>query len=110
MPHLLVDRTESVNSHIKLYMESRSFGTNRSTVKHADKPVNGNGNRFYSPLVLNIAKNEGIPLSDLEKIPGSGNEGRVTKKDILSFVSNKKRENGFQSRSTRQNQHMLMHK
>ncbi len=60
--------------------------------------ANGNGNRFYSPLVLNIAKNEGIPLTELEKIPGSGNEGRVTKKDILSFVTNRKGENGFHSR------------
>jgi 2-oxoglutarate dehydrogenase E2 component (dihydrolipoamide succinyltransferase) len=62
--------------------------------------ANENGNRFYSPLVLNIAKNEGIPLAELEKIPGSGNEGRVTKKDILSFVSDRKGENGFHSRPT----------
>ncbi|HTB25537.1 MAG TPA: dihydrolipoamide acetyltransferase family protein [Puia sp.] len=60
--------------------------------------ANSNGNRFYSPLVLNIAKNEGIPLAELEKIPGSGNEGRVTKKDILSFVTARKGENGFHSR------------
>lgn len=44
------------------------------------------GARFYSPLVLNIAANEGISLSELEKIPGTGNEGRVTKKDILQWV------------------------
>ena len=49
-----------------------------------------NGNRFYSPLVLNIAHSEGIPLSELENIPGTGNEGRVTKKDILLYISNKK--------------------
>ncbi|HVY76767.1 MAG TPA: dihydrolipoamide acetyltransferase family protein [Puia sp.] len=54
---------------------------------------NGNGNRFYSPLVLNIAGNEGIAMSELEKIPGTGNEGRVTKKDILQYVSSR-RENG----------------
>lgn len=48
---------------------------------------NGGANRFYSPLVLNIAQSEGIPLSDLEKIPGTGNEGRVTKKDILQYVA-----------------------
>ncbi|HVZ24449.1 MAG TPA: biotin/lipoyl-containing protein, partial [Sediminibacterium sp.] len=47
-------------------------------------------NRFYSPLVLNIANSEGIPLSELETIPGTGNEGRVTKKDILQYVSDKK--------------------
>src|SRR5665213_953092 len=55
---------------------------------------NGNGNRFYSPLVLNIAGNEGISASELEKIPGTGNEGRVTKKDILQYVTHKKEGNG----------------
>jgi len=50
----------------------------------------GAGHRFYSPLVLNIAANEGVPLSELESIPGSGNEGRVTKKDILQYIDNKK--------------------
>ena len=51
---------------------------------------NLNGNRFYSPLVLNIAASEGVSMSELEKIPGSGNEGRVTKKDILQYVSDRK--------------------
>ncbi|MBE7169850.1 MAG: 2-oxo acid dehydrogenase subunit E2 [Williamsia sp.] len=48
-------------------------------------------NKFYSPLVLNIAASEGISLSELEKIPGTGNEGRVSKKDILLFVENRKK-------------------
>lgn len=48
------------------------------------------GNRFYSPLVLNIAASEGIALSELENIPGTGSEGRVTKKDILQYVADKK--------------------
>lgn len=58
----------------------------------APVPSQGNagGNRFYSPLVLNIANSEGISLSELERIPGSGNEGRVTKKDILQYVADKK--------------------
>jgi 2-oxoglutarate dehydrogenase E2 component (dihydrolipoamide succinyltransferase) len=47
-------------------------------------------NRFYSPLVLNIAASEGVPLSELESIPGSGNEGRVTKKDILQYIAERK--------------------
>ena len=51
---------------------------------------NLNGNRFYSPLVLNIAASEGVSMSELEKIPGTGNEGRVTKKDILQYVSDRK--------------------
>jgi 2-oxoglutarate dehydrogenase E2 component (dihydrolipoamide succinyltransferase) len=52
--------------------------------------TNGAGNRFYSPLVLNIASSEGVPLSELESIPGTGNEGRVTKKDILQYISDRK--------------------
>ena len=51
---------------------------------------NGSGNRFYSPLVLNIAANEGVSMSELEKIPGTGNEGRVTKKDILQYIESKR--------------------
>ena len=51
------------------------------------KPITIGANRFYSPLVLNIAANEGISMSELEKIPGSGGEGRVTKKDILQYLA-----------------------
>jgi 2-oxoglutarate dehydrogenase E2 component (dihydrolipoamide succinyltransferase) len=47
------------------------------------------GSRFYSPLVLNIAGKEGIGMAELENIPGTGNEGRVTKKDILEYVANR---------------------
>ncbi len=56
---------------------------------HTNKP-SVNQARFYSPLVLNIASSEGVALSELEKIPGTGNEGRVTKKDILQWLAEKK--------------------
>jgi len=46
--------------------------------------------RFYSPLVLTIAQQEGVSFAELEKIPGSGSEGRVTKKDILHYVEARK--------------------
>jgi 2-oxoglutarate dehydrogenase E2 component (dihydrolipoamide succinyltransferase) len=52
---------------------------------HTFKPE---GVRFYSPLVLNIAASEGISMTELERIPGTGAEGRVTKKDILDYVAN----------------------
>ena len=45
------------------------------------------GGRFYSPLVLTIARTEGIPLSDLESVPGTGEGGRLTKKDVLAYVA-----------------------
>ena len=57
------------------------------TVALSAKPM---ANRFYSPLVLNIANSEGIPLSELERIPGTGNDGRVSKKDILQYIADKK--------------------
>ncbi len=51
---------------------------------------NGDGNtRFYSPLVLNIAQQEGISMSELENITGTGQDGRVSKKDILAYVENR---------------------
>jgi 2-oxoglutarate dehydrogenase E2 component (dihydrolipoamide succinyltransferase) len=56
----------------------------------ASPQTNGSSGRFYSPLVLNIAANEGISMTELENIAGTGNEGRVTKKDILQYVSDKK--------------------
>jgi 2-oxoglutarate dehydrogenase E2 component (dihydrolipoamide succinyltransferase) len=46
-------------------------------------------NKFYSPLVTNIAKTEGISTAQLDTIPGTGQYGRVTKKDILSFIKNR---------------------
>ncbi|HTO16742.1 MAG TPA: dihydrolipoamide acetyltransferase family protein [Edaphocola sp.] len=55
----------------------------------ADVPTNTGGVRFYSPLVLNIAAKEGIGMVELENIPGTGSEGRVSKKDILNYVANR---------------------
>jgi 2-oxoglutarate dehydrogenase E2 component (dihydrolipoamide succinyltransferase) len=46
--------------------------------------------KFFSPLVKNIAKQEGISVAELEAINGSGKEGRVTKEDILKFVEGRK--------------------
>ena len=48
-----------------------------------------NDARFYSPLVKNIAKKEGVTQAELDAIVGSGKEGRVTKNDILSYLSNR---------------------
>ncbi|TPE43484.1 dihydrolipoamide acetyltransferase family protein [Pontibacter mangrovi] len=49
-----------------------------------DKPATG---RFYSPLVLNIAREEGISMEELEYVPGTGSEGRVSKKDIMHYLA-----------------------
>lgn len=75
------------------------------TPKPAPQPVTASGNghavpaaaqavmvettRFYSPLVRNIAKQEGVGVAELEMITGSGRGGRVTKKDMLNYLSNR---------------------
>lgn len=46
--------------------------------------------RFYSPLVKNIAREENIEAAELETIAGSGADGRVTKKDVIAYVENRK--------------------
>lgn len=49
-------------------------------------PRTGDSGRFYSPLVRNIAKEEGIGVQELEQLEGTGKDGRVTKKDILAYL------------------------
>jgi 2-oxoglutarate dehydrogenase E2 component (dihydrolipoamide succinyltransferase) len=51
-------------------------------------PKSGAG-KFYSPLVRNIARHEGITVHELDNIPGTGLHGRVTKNDILAYLPNK---------------------
>ncbi|WP_038031726.1 dihydrolipoamide acetyltransferase family protein [Thermonema rossianum] len=58
------------------------------TIQLLDKPQDG---RFYSPLVMSIAKTEGIGMDELARIPGTGKDGRVTKADILAYVEQKKK-------------------
>lgn len=55
-----------------------------------DLTKTGPSGRFYSPLVRNIAKTEGISMTELEALPGTGKSGRVTKNDILGYLPNRK--------------------
>ncbi len=61
-----------------------------STTSEAQSAVSAedysSSSRFYSPLVRNIAKQENISVQELEQINGTGQHGRVTKKDILSYL------------------------
>src|SRR5690606_36024552 len=50
----------------------------------------GADGRFFSPLVRSIASKEGVSQQELESIPGTGTEGRVTKKDILGYIEQRK--------------------
>jgi len=58
-------------------------------VAHATNHDFSQSTKFYSPLVKSIAKEEGISVQELEKIAGSGKDGRVTKTDILSYIPNR---------------------
>ncbi|TYA71376.1 dihydrolipoamide acetyltransferase family protein [Seonamhaeicola marinus] len=71
------DVKEEAVEHIE-----QSFTIAKETVA----PVIASGDRFYSPLVKNIAKKEGINQEELDAIPGTGKEGRVTKNDILGYL------------------------
>lgn len=52
-------------------------------------PESSSDDRYYSPLVLSIAKNEGINRSELASIPGTGKDNRVTKSDIISYLESR---------------------
>lgn len=55
---------------------------------------------FYSPLVRSIAQQKNISLQELEQIPGTGKEGRITKKDILTYLENDKKAASIAIKST----------
>jgi 2-oxoglutarate dehydrogenase E2 component (dihydrolipoamide succinyltransferase) len=57
--------------------------------------------RFYSPLVKNIAREENIDVAELAAISGTGSEGRVTKKDIMAYVQNRKLGSSLQGSGSR---------
>jgi 2-oxoglutarate dehydrogenase E2 component (dihydrolipoamide succinyltransferase) len=61
------------------------------------------GIKFFSPLVKNIAKEEGISLTELEGISGSGKDGRVNKEDVLHYIKNRASQTSVQSAPVAQN-------
>lgn len=79
-PKASAETTAAANKNGSAAPQPQNNGGSPEIVK------SGASGRFYSPLVRNIAVAEGISMTELESIPGSGNEGRVTKKDILSYL------------------------
>ena len=59
--------------------------------KIIEPPKKYSTNKNYSPLIRSISKKEGLSESELEKIVGSGKDGRVTKNDLLNYLSSKKK-------------------
>lgn len=79
---------------VEVMPSSRSNGNGEMNGHHADDTATTT--RFYSPLVMSIAKAEKISVSELETVAGTGLEGRVTKSDMFTFLQNRKN-NGSQT-------------
>lgn len=95
----------SVGSNVKIQVEEKTENnSNKVTevesmhdnfskiveVKSNESNEKGTGSDFYSPLVLSIAQKESVSFDELKSIKGNGLDGRVTKKDILLFIENRK--------------------
>jgi 2-oxoglutarate dehydrogenase E2 component (dihydrolipoamide succinyltransferase) len=86
------EKVEEVNEIIDVDETASELEEQIETIKETVKntePEFSVSERFYSPLVRNIAKQEGITIQQLDSIAGTGKEGRVTKNDILAFIENK---------------------
>jgi 2-oxoglutarate dehydrogenase E2 component (dihydrolipoamide succinyltransferase) len=105
-------QTITVEQEEKAFAPAETVHIMQPTVAaHATTSSGSNGSKFYSPLVLNIAAGEGISMSELENIPGTGNEGRVTKKDILQYVIDKRQRKAtasFEPRNVSQHEVRVM--
>jgi 2-oxoglutarate dehydrogenase E2 component (dihydrolipoamide succinyltransferase) len=89
------ESASSINSTPKIEQApsnpvSVSVSQTNNIIQTPANQVGSGTNKFYSPLVLNIASSEGISMSEIEAIHGTGNEGRVTKKDIMQYVEQRK--------------------
>ncbi len=81
-------------AHKEVDIAPNTMLTNAEQVPFTPQPFTSvekvGNNRFFSPLVLNIANSEGLSLSELERIPGTGADGRVSKKDVLQYIADRK--------------------
>ena len=82
---------KEVPKKIEEIKEKISKPVEQETLKPKEIKITSESTRFYSPLVKSIAKKEGVSLKELDKITGSGANGRVNKNDIISYVNNNMR-------------------
>jgi 2-oxoglutarate dehydrogenase E2 component (dihydrolipoamide succinyltransferase) len=86
------DVEQEVSEYLEDTMPTEAVEHVEQTIQVAKETANSiasSDGRFYSPLVKNIAKQEGISQQELDTISGTGKEGRVTKDDILGYIENK---------------------
>ncbi|MCU0348738.1 MAG: 2-oxo acid dehydrogenase subunit E2 [Saprospiraceae bacterium] len=91
-PSPAVKEAASANGHSNGSVQAAPVQVAAPTAAAAVHEPQAASGRFYSPLVKNIAKAENISTAELERIPGTGQAGRVTKQDILAFVENRQSE------------------
>ena len=89
-----IEVSDSVAKNAPKTSQKKSIGEEKESITKEVKNLPKKkavvtSNRFYSPLVLTISAKENISMQELEQIPGSGKEGRVTKKDLLYYIENK---------------------
>jgi 2-oxoglutarate dehydrogenase E2 component (dihydrolipoamide succinyltransferase) len=87
------DAPKTSAPEIKQVFETKIETSQVSAPVNATTNNYGNSDKFYSPLVKSIAKEEGISLTELDAIKGSGQDGRVTKADILAYLPNRNKQN-----------------
>lgn len=75
-----------VKEEVSVEKVEKTVAQAQETVEAADFNAS---EKFFSPLVKNIAKEEGISIAELEAINGTGKDGRITKTDILDYVKNR---------------------
>ena len=85
-PAPAVEAAPAVAAEVKEAATNGVSANGSNGVAVLEKPAS---DRFYSPLVMNIARQESIGMAELERVPGTGRDGRVTKKDILGYVKNR---------------------
>ena len=82
-------KEEKIDTPAPEVVEEVSAPLAKAATAKVELSKTGDSGRFYSPLVRNIAKEEGISMDELESISGSGKDGRVNKADILAYVENR---------------------
>lgn len=81
---------EEKKEQVKVQEEPLNMHDNFNRPSDLSSETKPKSERFYSPLVLSIAQKENVSLAELDAINGTGLEGRVTKKDILNYLENRK--------------------
>lgn len=83
---IITDKKETVESIPEDLPTVESIKAKSEEMEVVGSELNSPSGKFFSPLVKNIAKTEGISLEELENIKGSGKDHRITKNDILAYI------------------------